>query len=86
MKKILSLLVVILLLVACSISETTVATSDTQARFTSETFFDHSNSNVHIIKDTETGCKYLIASEFQAGYGTAITPLLKSDGTPNCDK
>lgn len=86
MKKILSLLVAVLLLVACSISEKTGAASDKQARFTSETFFDDSNSDVHIIKDTETGCEYLVASQYTTGYGTAITPLLKSNGMPNCNK
>jgi hypothetical protein len=35
--------------------------------------------SMRIIKDTQTGVLYLYTSE---GYGTAITPLLDSDGKP----
>lgn len=41
-----------------------------------------SNSNYYIILDRVTGCKYL---EYYNTYGGGVTPLLKSDGTPDCE-
>ncbi|WP_213781160.1 DUF6440 family protein [Caballeronia sp. dw_276] len=45
------------------------------SRFTRETTED---INLHLETDHETGCRYLIAE------GQGITPLLKSNGTPDC--
>ena len=52
--------------------------------FEGDFFEDHWNNDVTVIKDTNTGCKYMIVSQFQSGYGTSVTPLLKQDGTPDC--
>ncbi|PAD70591.1 hypothetical protein CHH83_01970 [Bacillus sp. 7586-K] len=41
------------------------------------------NSSLYISSDNETGCKYLIYEGYKLG---GITPLLKSDGTPDCGK
>ena len=46
------------------------------SRFTRETTED---INVQMETDHETGCRYLIAE------GQGITPLLKSNGTPDCN-
>lgn len=46
------------------------------SRFTRETTED---INLQMETDHETGCRYLIAG------GQGITPLLKSDGTPDCN-
>jgi hypothetical protein len=45
------------------------------SRFTRETTED---INVQVETDHETGCRYLIAQS------QGITPLLKSNGTPDC--
>ena len=45
------------------------------SRFTRETTED---INLQLETDHETGCRYLIAE------GQGITPLLKSNGTPDC--
>nr|BDD45846.1 hypothetical protein 6 [Bacillaceae bacterium] len=37
--------------------------------------------NISITTDTQTGCRYLIFDGDRRG---GITPLLKSDGTPDC--
>lgn len=41
------------------------------------------NSSLYISRDNETGCKYLIYERYKLG---GVTPLLKSDGTPDCSK
>lgn len=46
------------------------------SRFTRETTED---INLQLETDHETGCRYLIAE------GQGITPLLKSNGTPDCN-
>ena len=46
------------------------------SRFTRETTED---INVQVETDHETGCRYLIAES------QGITPLLKSNGTPDCN-
>jgi Family of unknown function (DUF6440) len=46
------------------------------SRFTRETTED---INLQVETDHETGCRYLIAE------GQGITPLLKSNGAPDCD-
>jgi hypothetical protein len=45
------------------------------SRFTRETTED---INLQMETDHETGCRYLVAE------GQGITPLLKSNGTPDC--
>jgi hypothetical protein len=46
------------------------------SRFTRETTED---INIQVETDHETGCRYLIAEN------RGITPLLKSNGTPDCN-
>ncbi|MGD7047013.1 hypothetical protein FZC83_02095 [Rossellomorea marisflavi] len=46
-----------------------------------ERFSSH-NHMLSVSKDSETGCKYLILEWDKRG---GITPLLKSDGTPDCN-
>jgi len=46
------------------------------SRFTRETTED---INVQLETDHETGCRYLVAEN------RGITPLLKSNGTPDCN-
>lgn len=55
-------------------------------KFEGDFFSDGNFNRVYIITDKNTSCKYIIASQFQAGYGTSITPLLKADGTPDCEQ
>jgi hypothetical protein len=52
------------------------ATSASSPRFTRDTTED---INIQMETDHETGCRYLIAQ------GQGITPLLKSNGTPDCN-
>jgi len=52
------------------------ATSVASPRFTRDTTED---INIQMETDHETGCRYLIAQ------GQGITPLLKSNGTPDCN-
>ena len=42
----------------------------------------YSQTDRGVIEDEGTGCRYLIVW----GEGTGVTPLLKSDGTPDCGK
>jgi hypothetical protein len=48
-----------------------------------ESRFTETDGYLDITTDKETGCKYLISTEHNFGGG--ITPLLKSDGTPDCE-
>jgi Family of unknown function (DUF6440) len=52
------------------------STSVASPRFTRDTTED---INIQMETDHETGCRYLIAQ------GQGITPLLKSNGTPDCN-
>jgi hypothetical protein len=40
------------------------------------------DTNLYVVEDTETNCKYLQFEGYREG---GITTLLKSDGTPDCD-
>lgn len=46
-----------------------------------ERFTDYDN-HFMMTTDKETGCKYLI---YDWDRGAGITPLLKQDGTPDCE-
>lgn len=73
LKKILFLLAIIAIITtACGTAE-----AGKQSRFT-----NYSGSHMEISEDTVTGCKYLVYSISNKG---GITPLLKSDGTVDCD-
>ncbi|WP_158937588.1 DUF6440 family protein [Burkholderia sp. S171] len=52
------------------------AGADSSPRFTRETTED---INIQVETDHETGCRYLIAESH------GITPLLKSNGAPDCN-
>jgi len=53
-----------------------VTSAYSSPRFTRDTTEDF---NIQMETDHETGCRYLIAE------GQGITPLLKSNGTPDCN-
>ena len=76
MKKIM-LLLVVLVLSACSLQVEGEGKGNERFSTTSTNEF-----GLYIVKDKETNCKYLEYSEDRKG---GITPLLKSDGTPDCD-
>jgi len=85
MKKVLTLVgLTAVLLVGCSGEETPRAIEAPQkaAEFEilSKTSVD--GYNVRIIKQRETGCKYIMAT----GSGTEIEPLLGTDSKIVCDK
>lgn len=71
MKKIYILLIILLLVSACSSTE-----ASREERFTVN------DKALYITTDKETGCKYLLFDWNRVG---GITPLLKSDGTPDCN-
>jgi hypothetical protein len=73
MKKLLIVGSTLILLAACSSAQ-----ASKKERFTSG--YDN---RLNISTDTKTGCKYLI---FDWSHQGGITPLLKSDGTPDCGK
>jgi hypothetical protein len=52
------------------------SSANASPRFTRDTTED---INIQMETDHETGCRYLIAE------GQGITPLLKSNGTPDCN-
>lgn len=77
MKKILVTLGCIFILTACA---TTSTSAEKESRFT------NSDRYLVITTDKETGCKYLVYREWSGqGMGAGITPLLKSDGTVDCN-
>lgn len=77
MRKTLIILTVFIVLTACG---TTSTNAKKESRFTANDRY------LFISEDTKTGCKYLIYRELhgQSG-GAGITPLLKSDGTADCN-
>lgn len=75
-KKTLTIISSIVVLSACG----TVAESKEDERFITK---DTNNYELYTIEDSETGCKYL---QFEGDREGGITPLLKSDGTPDCSK
>ncbi len=40
------------------------------------------NDGFYVVKDNESGCRYLLYTSYGSG---GITPLLKSDGEPDCN-
>ncbi|SAL71109.1 hypothetical protein AWB69_08550 [Caballeronia udeis] len=74
------LLVLLATSVGCSAyaagAESRQATNAYSSRFTRETTED---INIQVETDHETGCRYLIAEN------RGITPMLKSNGTPDCN-
>jgi predicted nucleic acid-binding protein len=74
MKKLFAIGITLLFLTSCS---------SAQANNNEERFTNEYNDNLHISTDTKTGCKYLI---FEASNRGGITPLLNSDGKPDCGK
>lgn len=81
MKKfLLFLMLVTSILTACEKQQTVTVVENSEVRFAGL------EGKVSIVKDNETGCKY-IRESYGSGYSQAIglTTLLKSDGTPDCD-
>lgn len=70
-KKIIVMLVLIMILTACG----TATEAGQEERFTYGDWY------LSVTEDTTTGCKYILYQEVK---GSGITPLLKSDGTPDC--
>lgn len=82
MKKMIILLALSsIILAACAESQTVTIVENENVRFAGL------KGTVSIIKDNETGCKY-IREEYGSGtsLSIALTGLLKSDGTPDCEK
>jgi len=77
MRKILIILTAFIVLTACG---TTSTNAGKEPRFT------NADGYLFITEDTKTGCKYLVFRQMggQSG-GAGITPLLKSDGTADCN-
>jgi hypothetical protein len=49
--------------------------------------FNGINDDVSIIIDSKTGCKYIYIDSGQGNYRTtAMSPLMKSNGTADCSK
>ena len=49
--------------------------------------FNGIDRNVDIVTDSETGCKYIYVDRGMGDYRTtAMSPLIKSDGVPDCRK
>lgn len=78
MKKLLLLSVLTLSITALAGCGTDKNASKKDNRFADAGFF---SNDIEIVTDQETGCKY--ASKGATG---GITPLLKTDGTPDCGK
>ena len=71
-----------LMLVGCSEDVIQVIEEEKQNRFKGSETVEY----IEVIEDTETSCKYIYASKDWANAsGLAITPLLKADGTVDCD-
>lgn len=71
MKKILVVITGLLIVTACGSVE-----ADKEDRFS------RYDTQLKITVDKETDCKYVIWRDYQKG---GITPLLKKDGTPDCE-
>lgn len=57
--------------------------ADQQTEIKQERFTNGYNSILDITTDKETGCKYIIIND--TGDFKDIEPLLKADGTPDCE-
>lgn len=83
MKKIILLAIIgfVLLLGACAETEATSTNeSEESGRFTVR------DERITITEDTVTGCKYIIYDRTSATVGGGgFTPLMKADGTQDCD-
>lgn len=81
MKKVISLIAVLsVLLIGCSELPETIneIPTDSNKRF-------NGVSGVNIVRDSETGCKYLYVEQGSVDSARiALSPLLKSDGTVDC--
>jgi hypothetical protein len=75
----LSSLVLILSLLGISLVACASGEESEIERLNSGERFSH--SDMYITTDNKTGCKYLIYKDVNEG---GLTPLLKSDGTPDC--
>lgn len=77
MRKLFIILSVFIVLTACG---TTSTNAEKETRFTANDRY------LFITEDKKTGCKYLVYRELIGqGMGAGITPLLKSDGTADCN-
>lgn len=65
-----------MILTGCSTASTGSQESQDKKRF------NNYNQDLIITTDNKSGCKYIIFSGYNEG---GITPLLKADGTPDCE-
>lgn len=75
MKKVLIVLFISVFATACNTTESGKETSE-------EDRFTKNSHALYVTTDKETRCKYLVFDWSNKG---GITPLLKSDGTPDCE-
>ncbi len=81
MKKVLSLLSVALVLVACGTSGTNASDNNTGTYI--ENSDKYNSFYAYKIVDKETGCKYLMTKNKSNGYNSLVQ-MLNSDGSPLC--
>lgn len=81
MKKIVLFVLMVMVLVGCSEQSVTEAANE-NVRFAGV------KGSVTIVTDNNTGCKYIreqVHSQMSQAHSIALAPLMKSDGTPDCD-
>lgn len=78
-KKVVFLIILLILIVGCS---ATAESSDGSNDERFNVISSYGYNTYKILKDNQTGCKYL---KYIGTQNSVITPLLKSDGTPDCE-